>query len=159
MDTSRGWATSAPSTDDIHLKISFCLRRSVSGITSHVTRSGALAQNDSYSLFRVKNQQQQGEQEFGDYEAVLQFVEDVILQQKTVLSMNKLHEISKLHPDDTRYRHMLKLRLKETFSEKIMFFQPNKRYPDVVIARDSIEEVLTTITHPQTCIKSAAATL
>ena len=57
------------------------------------------------------------------------------------------------------YRHKLKLRLKETFSEKIMFFQPNNRCPDVVIASDSIEEVLTTITHPQTCIKSAAATV
>ena len=66
--------------------------------------------------------------------------------------MKKLHEIYKLHLDDTRYHHKLKLRLKETFSEKIMFFQPNNRCPDVVIASDSIEEVLTTITHPQTCI-------
>ena len=40
-----------------------------------------------------------------------------------------------------------------------MFFQPNNRCPDVVIASDSIEEVLTTINHPQTCTKSAAATL
>ena len=61
--------------------------------------------------------------------------------------------------DDTRYRHKLKLRLNETFPEKIMFLQPNNRCPYVVIACDSIEEVLTTITHPQTCIKSAAATL
>ena len=73
--------------------------------------------------------------------------------------MNKLHEIYKLRLDDTRYRHKLKLRLNETFPEKIMFLQPNNRCPDVVIACDSIEEVLTTITHPQTCIKSAAATL
>ena len=90
---------------------------------------------------------------------LLQFVEDVILQQKTAVSMKKLHEIYELHPDYTRYRHKLKLRLKETFSEKIMFFQPNNRCPDVVIASDSIEEVLTTIAHPQTCIKSVAATL
>ena len=41
--------------------------------------------------------------------------------------MKKLHEIYKLHLDDTRYRHKLKLRLKETFSEKVMFFQPNNR--------------------------------
>ena len=54
MDTSRGLATSAPSMDDIHLSISFCLKRSMSGIASLVTRSGALIQNDSYSLFRVK---------------------------------------------------------------------------------------------------------
>ena len=73
--------------------------------------------------------------------------------------MKKLHEIYKWRPDDTRYRHKLKLRLKETFSEKIIFFQPNNRCPDVAIASDSIEEVLTTITHPQTCIKSAAAIL
>ena len=52
-----------------------------------------------------------------------------------------------------------KLRLKETFSEKIKFFQPNSRCPDVVIASDSIEEVLTIITHLQTCIKPAAAIL
>ena len=32
-------ATSAPSTDNIHLSISFCLRRLISGITSHVTWS------------------------------------------------------------------------------------------------------------------------
>ena len=69
--------------------------------------------------------------------------------------MKKLHKIYKLHPDDTRYRHKLKLRLKETFFEKIMFFQPNNRCPDVVIASDPIEEVLTTIIHPKTCIKSA----
>ena len=73
--------------------------------------------------------------------------------------MKKLHEIYKLHRDDTRYRHNLKLRLKETFSEKIMFLQPNNRCREVVIASDSIEEVLTTITHPKTCIKSAAATI
>ena len=73
--------------------------------------------------------------------------------------MKKLHEIYKLHPDDTRYRHKIKLQLKETFSEKIMFFQPNNQCPDVVIASDSTEEVLTTITHPETCIKSSAATL
>ena len=73
--------------------------------------------------------------------------------------MKKLHEIYKLHPDDTRYGHKFKLRLKETFSEKIMFLQRNIRCPDVVIASDSIEEVLTAITHPQTCIKSTAATL
>ena len=73
--------------------------------------------------------------------------------------MKKLHEIYELHPDYTRYRHKFKLRLKETFSEKIMFFQPNNRCPDVVIASDSVEEVLTTIVHPQTSIKSVAATL
>ena len=63
-------------------------------------------------------QQQQGEQEFGDYEAVLQYVEYVILEQKTAVSMKKLHEIYKLYLDDTRYRHKLRLQLKETFSEK-----------------------------------------
>ena len=73
--------------------------------------------------------------------------------------MKKLHEIYKLHRDDTRYRHNLKLRLKETFSEKIMFLQPNNRFREVVIASDSIEEVLTTITHPKSYIKSAAATI
>ena len=104
MGTSRGGATSAPSTDDIHL-----------------------------SIF-------QGEQEFGDYEAVLQkMLKDVILRQKTTISMKQLHEIYKLHPDDTRYRHKLKLRLKEKLSEKISFFQPNNRCPNVVIASDSIE--------------------
>ena len=60
--------------------------------------------------------------EFGDYEAVLQFVEDVILQQKTVTTMKKLYKIYKLHPDDTKYHHKL-----------------NNRCPDVVIASDSIE--------------------
>ena len=51
--------------------------------------------------------------------------------------MKKLHEIYKLYPDDTRYRGKV----------------------SIVIASDSIEEVLTTIAHPQTYIKSAAATL
>ena len=32
--------------------------------------------------------------------------------------MKKLYEIYKLHPDDTRYRHELELRLIEKFSEK-----------------------------------------
>ena len=73
--------------------------------------------------------------------------------------MKKLREIYKLRSADTRYRHKLQLRLKETFSEKIMFFQPNNRCPDVVIASDSIEEVLTTVTRPKICIRSAAATL
>ena len=53
MDTSKGRATSALSTDDIHL-IRFCLRPSISGITPHVTRSEALTQNDLFSLFMVK---------------------------------------------------------------------------------------------------------
>ena len=43
-------ATSAPSTDDIHLSISFCLKRSIRGITSYVTWSKLL-----FSLFRVKS--------------------------------------------------------------------------------------------------------
>ena len=73
--------------------------------------------------------------------------------------MKKFYEIYNLHPDDTRYRHKLKLRLKETFSAKIMFFQPNNRCPDVVIASDFIDKVLTTTTHPQTCIKSDTAAL
>ena len=75
-------------------------------------------QNDFYLPLSGKIQRQQGEQEFGDYEAVLQFVEDVILQQKTEMPMKKLYEIYKLHPDDTRQLHKLKLRLKENFSEK-----------------------------------------
>ena len=75
-------------------------------------------QNDFYLPLSGKIQRQQGEQEFGDYEAVLQFVEDVILQQKTEMPMRKLYEIYKLHPDDTRYLHKLKLQLKENFSEK-----------------------------------------
>ena len=54
MITSRGGATSAPSTNDIHLRISFCLRRLINGITSHVTWSRILTQNDFYSLFRAK---------------------------------------------------------------------------------------------------------
>ena len=68
------------------------------------------------------------------------------------------YEIYKMHSDDTSYRQELKLQLKET-SEKISFFQPNNRCFDVVIAGDSIDEVSTTITHPPSCIKSAAATL
>ena len=72
--------------------------------------------------------------------------------------MEKLHEIYKLHQDDSRYCHKLTLGLKETFSKKISFFQSNNRCPNVVIASDSFEEVLTTIAHPETCIKSAAAT-
>ena len=54
MITSRGGATSAPSTNDIHLRISFCLRRLINRITSHVTWSRILTQNDFYSLFRAK---------------------------------------------------------------------------------------------------------
>ena len=72
--------------------------------------------------------------------------------------MKKLHEIYKLHSDDTNYRHKLKLQLKE-ISDKISFFQSNNRRLDVVIASDSIEEVLTTIVHPPTCSKSATATV
>ena len=52
-------------------------------------------QNDFYLPLSGKIQRQQGEQEFGDYEAVLQFVEDVILQQKTEMPMRKLYEILK----------------------------------------------------------------
>ena len=63
-------------------------------------------------------QQQQGEQEFGDYEAVLQYVEYVILEQKTAVSMKKLHEIYKLHLDDTRYRHKLNLQVKHSLKKK-----------------------------------------
>ena len=69
-------------------------------------------QNDFHSLLRIKSQQEQGEQEFGDYEVVLQFAEGVILQHhKNVISIKNLHEIYKLHPDDTRYRHKFKLQL------------------------------------------------
>ena len=50
-------------------------------------------QNDYYSPLQGKIQQQQGKQEFGDYEAVLQFVEDVILQEKAVTPMKKLYEV------------------------------------------------------------------
>ena len=50
-------------------------------------------QNDFYLPLSGKIQRQQGEQEFGDYEAVLQFVEDVILQQKAVMPMKKLYEV------------------------------------------------------------------
>ena len=69
-------------------------------------------QNDFHSLLRIKSQQEQGEQEFGDYEVVLQFAAGVILQhRKNVISIKNLHEIYKLHPDDTRYRHKFKLQL------------------------------------------------
>ena len=86
---------------------------------------------------------------------MLQCVEDVILQQKTELLMKKIHEIYKLHPDDTGCCH----KLYAATSRNTSFFQPNNRYFDVVTASDSIEEVLTKITHPQTCITSVAATL
>ena len=52
----------------------------------------------------------------------------------------------------------LSCELKKHFLKKIMFFQPYHHSPNVVIASDSIEEVLATIAHPQSCIKSAAAT-
>ena len=68
--------------------------------------------------------------------------------------MKKPHEIYKLHPDNTRQLHKVKLWLKETLSEKISLL----RCPEVVSANDSIE-VLTTIAHPKTSITSAAATL
>ena len=67
--------------------------------------------------------------------------------------MKKLHENYKQYSDYTRHCHKLKLQLKETFSEKISFFRPNNRCPEIVIASNSIEEVLTTIARP---IKSAA---
>ena len=89
---------------------------------------------------------------------VLQFVEDVILQQETAVRWRNSKKFASWHPDDTRYRHKLRLRIKETFSEKIMFFQPYYHCPNVVIASNSIEEVLATIVHLQSCIKSAAAT-
>ena len=54
--------------------------------------------------------------------------------------MKKFHKIYKLHPDDTKYGHKLKLQLKETLSEKFLFFQPNNLCSDSVIACDSIEE-------------------
>ena len=103
MDPLKGGATSAPSAVYIYLSISFCTRRSISGITSHVTWS-------KWLLFTLYGeiQQQQGEQEFGDYEAILQFAEDVFLQhRKTAISMKKLYEIYKWYNDDTRYRHKL----------------------------------------------------
>ena len=49
------------------------------------------------------------------------------------------YEIYKSHPDDTRYHHKLKLRLKEKLSEKMLFFQPNSGYLDVMIASVSLE--------------------
>ena len=61
MESSRRWAASAPSRDDIHLSFFFfffCFFAcgvQLSGITSHFTGSGALTQNDSYSL--CKNHQ------------------------------------------------------------------------------------------------------
>ena len=72
--------------------------------------------------------------------------------------MQKLYEIYKMYSDDTSYCPEPKLHFKET-SEKILFFQPSIRYFDFVIAGDSIDEVSNTITHPPTCMKSAAATL
>ena len=70
---------------------------------------------------------------------MLQYVEDVILQQKTVISIEKLYEIYKSHSDDTRYHHKLKFPVKEKLSEKMLFFQPNNGYLDVMIASDSLE--------------------
>ena len=70
---------------------------------------------------------------------VLQYVEDVILQQKTVILIKKLYEIYKSHSDDTRYHHKLKFPVKEKLSEKMLFFQPNNGYLDVIIASDSLE--------------------
>ena len=145
MGNSRGGATSAPSTDDIHLSVSFCLRRSISGIASHFMESRALIQNDSYSLFRLKHN---NNRENRNLVTMKRFFNAL----KTLSCNRKL-----------RYRWInsmkIKLQLKETFSEKISFFQSNNQWPDNVIVGDSIEEVLTTIAHPQTCIKSAAATL
>ena len=57
-----------------------------------------LDQNDSYSFFMVKTNNNRGSRNL---------VEDVILQQKTAVSMKKLHEIYKLNPDNTRYCHKL----------------------------------------------------
>ena len=54
MGTSRGGTTSAPSTVNIHLSISFCLRISISGIMQHVKWSRALTQNDFYLHLRVE---------------------------------------------------------------------------------------------------------
>lgn len=71
--------------------------------------------------------------------------------------MKKLHEIYKLNPSDTRYRHKLKLRLKETFNDEITFIQPNSRCADVVIASDSIEEILNDFAHPENSIKNVAS--
>ena len=144
MGNSRGGATSALSTDDIHLSVLFCLRRSISGIASHFMESRALIQNDSYSLFRLKHNNRENR----NLVTTKRFFNTL----KTLFCNRK-----------PRYRWInsmkIKLQLKETFSEKISFFQPNNQWPDNVIVDDSIEEVLTTIAHPQTCIKSAAATL
>lgn len=57
-----------------------------------------LDQNDSYSFFMVKTNNNRGSRNL---------VEDVILQQKTAVSMKKLHEIYKLNPDNKRYCHKL----------------------------------------------------
>ena len=51
----------------------------------------------------------------------------------------------------------MKLRLKETFNDEITFIQPNSRCADVVIASDSIEEILNDFAHPENSIKNVTS--
>ena len=79
------------------------------------------------------------ERQKGDYESVIQCINERVFGQNQAVSMSVLHAIYGLNPGDTRYRSKLKGRIQSVFKEKLYFLFIDKNTPEVVINREAIE--------------------
>ena len=72
-------------------------------------------------------------QEQGDYEAVKQYVDQHVLLHKNAVSLNVLHTVYGLRPNDSRYRLKLKNRIKKDFAHKVSFLSVGNKTPEIII--------------------------
>ena len=80
-----------------------------------------------------KSQSEEDLQEQGNYEDVKQYINQHVLIHRNAVSLNVLHTIYRLHPDDRRYRLKLKNRIMKDFKEKVAILTSEKKMSDIVV--------------------------
>ena len=74
------------------------------------------------------NEQEESDTQKGNFEAVIEFIENTILLQNQPVSMSLIYEIYGVHLQDKRYRNKIKIRILDLFPEKnSCFYQLEKR--------------------------------
>ena len=93
----------------------------------------------SNALFDNKNNSKDSSvYEKGNLEAVRTCIQEQVLSQNQVVSMNILHELYGLQPNDSRYRHVLKKRLQEKFPDQLCFLTAKSNTAEVVINASAV---------------------
>ena len=87
----------------------------------------------------------------GNFDVVKEYINTKVITESQAVSMKTLHEIYGLNVTDVRYRGKLKSRIENEYKDRILFLQPQKNIPLVLISANiSLSEI--NFTNNKECI-------